>query len=144
MEAMFKKIRFHYKNKLRLFVALLIFFSFTLSIFHTAFAQSDPSENPYLIERFWAGGKLIYKIIVPGRPPKDFRAAVTTLPEPHIAGTNSLTNVPAFNWSYGCSATSAAMMAGYYDNNGYPNMYAGPGGTPAGVCPMDNSEWGPG
>jgi hypothetical protein len=59
-------------------------------------------------------------------------------------GINILTDVPAFEWSYGCSATSAAMMAGYYDRNGYSNMYAGPGGTPAGLCPLDNSEWGAG
>ena len=32
-------------------------------------------------------------------------------------GINVLTKVPAFDWSYGCSATSAAMMMGYYDNN---------------------------
>jgi hypothetical protein len=33
------------------------------------------------------------------------------------------------------------MMAGYYDRHGYPNMYAGP--TNGGVCPLDNSSWGP-
>jgi len=39
-------------------------------------------------------------------------------------------------------ATAAAMMMGYYDNIGYDNMYTGP--TNGGVCPMDNSIWGPG
>ena len=51
-----------------------------------------------------------------------------------------LTDVPAFDWCYGCSATSAAMMMGWYDRTGYPNMYTGP--TNGGVCPMDNSSWG--
>jgi hypothetical protein len=50
-----------------------------------------------------------------------------------------LSNVPAFSWSFGCSATAAAMMAGYYDRTGYYNMYAGP--TQGGLMPMDNSSW---
>jgi hypothetical protein len=32
------------------------------------------------------------------------------------------------------------MAAGYYDNNGYPEMYTGP--TNWGFMPMDNSIWG--
>ncbi len=51
-----------------------------------------------------------------------------------------LSYVPAFDWSFGCSATSAAMAAGYYDNNGYPDMYTGPANW--GFMPMNNSIWG--
>jgi hypothetical protein len=54
--------------------------------------------------------------------------------------TNVLADVPAFTWSYGCSATSAAMLFGYYDRIGYSNMYTGP--ENGGVCPLDNSCWG--
>jgi hypothetical protein len=54
------------------------------------------------------------------------------------AGVNTLT-VPAFNWVFGCSSVSGAMIAGYYDRNGYPNIYAGP--TNGGVMPLDNSSW---
>ncbi|MFC2032785.1 Ig-like domain-containing protein [Chloroflexota bacterium] len=104
----------------------------------------DGGNNPYLVEAaVGPNGKLIDKIIVPGRPPdiKPIEAA-TVLPEAKIAGVaNSLGNVPGFNWSYGCSATSAAMMMGYYDRTGYVNMYAGP--ENGGYCPMDNSVWGP-
>lgn len=53
-----------------------------------------------------------------------------------------LNEVPAFDWCYGCSATSAAMMAGYYDRQYYPNAYAGPAN--GGVCPLTNSVWGAG
>ena len=53
-----------------------------------------------------------------------------------------LPDVPAFNWSYGCSATSAAMIAGYYDRTSHANVYAGP--TNGGVMPLNNSSWGPG
>jgi hypothetical protein len=63
------------------------------------------------------------------------------LPLPSEDGAvNTLSNVPAFDWAYGCSATSAAMIAGYYDRVGYSNMYTGP--TNGGVMPLDNSTWG--
>jgi len=62
------------------------------------------------------------------------------LPEPDkAAGINNLA-VPAFDWFMGCSATSGAMIAAYYDRNGYPNMYTGPGN--GGVMPMTNDIWG--
>jgi hypothetical protein len=46
---------------------------------------------------------------------------------------------PAFDWVFGCSSVSGAMIAGYYDRTGYPNMYTGP--TNGGVMPLDNSSW---
>jgi len=100
-------------------------------------------SNPYLVRTFVdEEGRQIDKIIVPGRPP-EIKAAVATIPEPNPAmGINVLFNVPVFDWSYGYFATSDAMLMGYYDNIGYGNMYAGP--TNGGVCPMDNSVWGPG
>ena len=98
------------------------------------------AKNPYLVRTFWEDGKEIDEIIVPGRPPKDFRAPKAEIPEPDPAsGINTLPDVPAFDWCYGCSATSAAMMAGYYDRTGYSNMYAGP--TNGGVCPLTNAVW---
>jgi len=101
------------------------------------------SPNPYLVETLVdEDERLIDKVIVPGRPP-EIKAAAATVPEPDPAmGINTISKVPAFNWSYGCSATAAAMLFGHYDNTGYSNMYAGP--TNGGVCPMDNSIWGPG
>ncbi len=59
---------------------------------------------------------------------------------PNLAlGSNMLT-VPAFDWYFGCSATSGAMIAAYYDRNGFPNMYTGP--TNGGVMPLYSSVWG--
>lgn len=85
-------------------------------------------------------GRQITEAIFPLPPPKT-KVAVATVPDVHIAGAiNTLSNVPAFKWSYGCSATSAAMLFGYYDRTGYSNMYTGP--TGGGVCPLDNSGWG--
>jgi len=45
-----------------------------------------------------------------------------------------LSDVPSSEWTYGCTATSAGMLFGYYDRTGYPNMYTGP--TNGGICPL--------
>ena len=47
-----------------------------------------------------------------------------------------LANVPTTTWTYGCSATAAGMLFGYYDRTGYSNMYSGP--TNGGVAPLVN------
>jgi len=84
-----------------------------------------PTDTPGLV-----------KVTIAGKPPSNYRAPVAHPTDNSIY----LNNVPAFDWSFGCSATSAAMFAGYYDNMGFSNMYTGP--TNGGVMPMDNSSWG--
>ena len=114
------------------FTVTLIGVFLTGSIFIDQSIADDPASNgrkanPYLVKTFWEDGKQIDMIIVPGRPPKNFRAAIVRIPEPNPAlGINILSDVPAFDWCYGCSATAAAMMMGYYDHAAYSNMYAGP------------------
>ena len=112
-----------------------------VGIFSLTLSASFAQPNPYVVRSFWKNGKPIDQIIVPGKPPK-IKAKVVKVPEPNpAAGINVLINVPAFTWCYGCSATSAAMIMGHYDNNGYPDMYAGP--TNGGLCPMNNEiYWG--
>jgi hypothetical protein len=84
----------------------------------------------------------IDEIIVPGVPPGK-RISEEPVSSIEIEQADAvLSDVPAFDWCYGCSATSAAMMFGYYDRTGYSNMYAGP--TNGGVCPLNNLDWGPG
>ncbi len=81
-------------------------------------------------------------IIGPPVPPPgyDLERSAVALPEPNQAmGVNTLT-VPAYAWTFGCSATSGAMIAAYYDRNGFPSMYTGP--TNGGVMPLDSSSWG--
>ena len=104
-------------------------------------AVPDPNsliDDKYIVSREIdpAQGKEIVGIIVPGHPPENYRAPIATPDKSAV----TLSNVPAFTWVFGCSATSAAMIAGYYDNTGYPNMYTGP--TNGGVMPMNNSSWG--
>jgi hypothetical protein len=85
-------------------------------------------------------GSQLIRAIYPLPPPKT-KVHMATVPDAYVdEATTTLSNVPAFDWSYGCSATSAAMLFGYYDRTGYSNMYAGL--TNGGVCPLDNSTWG--
>ena|GEM_PF-1019896 len=95
----------------------------------------------YVRQQSVYNGKPIDKVVVPGSPPKFFRMSAVAVPQNYATqGVVVLPNVPAFDWSYGCSATSAAMIMGYYDNMGYSNMYAGPAN--GGVCPLNNTIWG--
>jgi hypothetical protein len=115
-----------------------------VAIAETYEATPDPlNNNPFLVRTlFDKDGQPIDEVIFPGRPP-EIKATAASVPEANIQmGINTLSNVPAFNWVYGCSATSAAMLMGYYDNSGYENMYTGPAN--GGVCPLDNSLWGAG
>jgi hypothetical protein len=77
----------------------------------------------------------------PAKPPPGYeleRASVAPamLNRPGIAASLP---VPAYDWVFGCSAVSAAMIGAYFDRNGLPNIYTGP--TDGGVIPMDNSVW---
>lgn len=102
-------------------------------------------NNPYVVNIFTdESGRKIAKSIFPVKPPNK-KMPPAQIPDTKILnGTflvNSINNVPAFTWCYGCVPTSAAMMMGYYDNNDYPDMYTGPAN--GGVCPMNNvTYWG--
>jgi len=72
---------------------------------------------------------------IPVRPAGFATNVVKTYPK-----TAKTLATPSFDWTYGCSATSAGMMFGYYDRNGYPDFYTGP--VDGGVCPLTNEIWG--
>ncbi len=60
---------------------------------------------------------------VPPQPLPEYQAereASMTAIEPE----GTLGNMPSYDWVFGCSAVSGAMIAGYYDRTTYPNMYA--------------------
>nr|WP_319540286.1 PKD domain-containing protein [uncultured Methanospirillum sp.] len=102
------------------------------------FTASDTS----LISRQSINGKLVdQRIIGPGLPPKGWVSSLNLASATNVSVQGlSSSDVPAMRWSYGCSATSATMLFGYYDRAGYANMYTGP--TNGGVFPLTNSVWG--
>ncbi len=95
-------------------------------------------------------------ILVPGSPPpkgydeqktratRTIASILAEMDSLNVPGkpiqVNIIADVPPLEWSFGCYATSAAMLGGYYDRNGYPNVYTGP--TNEGVFPYDTSVWG--
>lgn len=95
---------------------------------------SQAMDEKYIVDRrIDEHGNEVVGIEVPGRPPDNYRAPIA---DPSRA-TNILSGVPALDWAYGCSATSAAMIAGYWDRNGLPNMYNGQ--TNTGLFPLPSS-----
>lgn len=98
------------------------------------------AKSPYVFETLpMPDGRLVDRVTVPGIP------VAQRVPGPPASFTRStvlLGGVPAFDWSYGCSATSAAMLAAYYDRGLFSHVYTGPAG--GGVMPLNNSAWGPG
>ncbi len=115
---------------------LLLFLALFISLLAFSQVEQKPLSDYVVSHTTDKNGKEITGIKVPGIPPKDYRAPIAVPTRSAVI----LNNVPAFSWSFGCSATSAAMIAGYYDNNGFPGMYTGP--TNGGVMPMNNSSWG--
>jgi len=114
-----------------------------LSVFILLLFLSAPSYGvgaaPLGHLRGQAGNGIGAMPVPPSPPPVGF------VPPPQRVhnqlGDVMLSNVPAYSWCYGCSPTAAGMMMGYYDLNGYPNMYAGP--SNGGACPLDNEPvWG--
>jgi len=87
-------------------------------------------------------GDVIVGVAFPSPPPDPEDIPATPVVERTSAAGVLLDGVPAFDWCYGCSATSAAMLFGYYDRHGFVDMYGGPAN--GGVCPLTNSTWGGG
>lgn len=97
------------------------------------------AENPIITTVPGPDGRLIDRIVVPGIPSEQRISGPVAQPSRNAV---MLSGVPAFDWSYGCSATSAAMMAGYYDRGVYSCLYTGP--ADGGTMPLNNSIWGSG
>ena len=93
-------------------------------------------DKNQILSTFIYSGKEIVKVIMPGKPPVGFKGTIAY----KTASAITITDVPAYEWSFGCTATSASMIAAYYDRHGFPNIYTGP--TNSGIMPLDNSVWG--
>ena len=123
-------------------VSFILSISLVVSLAVSMAPQATLAEpaRPYELTIIDKSGRQIVMAVFPLAPP-EIKVAAADVPEVYIAGVaNTLSDVPAFDWSYGCSATSAAMLFGYYDRMGYGDMYTGP--TNGGVCPLNNSAWG--
>ena len=100
------------------------------------------TRNPFVAQRVVVDGRVLEKVIVPGRPypPQGAVRPLYLSGRRSFGSTRILNEVPALDWCFGCSATSAAMLFGYYDRSGWPDIYTGP--TDNGLFPLTNTVWG--
>ena len=149
------------KNKiLRIsLLAVIIIFTVAGNSWSYTFAQ-DLGPDPSVGEADLTGNKLIqvvnpnfaieesiasdgtqisgYIINGPPNPPAEYKAERVTSIESTIDAV-ILPDFPSYDWVFGCSAVSGAMIAGYYDRGAYPNTYTGP--TNGGVMPLTDTSW---
>lgn len=139
----------HIKFNAQLCKMLLRFMLVGIVLSYGSVSLADPSTpsptNKYLTvtTETLQNGMDVDKTTINGPPvpPPGFevqRQAVS-LPEPNSSASTKTLTVPAFNWVFGCSAVSGAMIAGYYDRTEYLNIYTGP--TNGGLMPLNNSSW---
>lgn len=140
-------------------VVTVFIFTITGNLWSNAYAQDIPTDtpasepivtqtplievvNPYFsIEHTTlTDGTTISGYIIngPRTPLSEYKAerAASIMP---IINAVILPDFPSYNWVFGCSAVSGAMIAGYFDRGAYPNMYIGP--TNGGVMPITDTSW---
>jgi len=121
-------------------IGIMLFLYSRISGFSSASAQGSSFFSLHTVAH--NDGTILDKIIInsPPVPPLGYELerATVSLPKMNSASIKILT-VPAYEWDFGCSATSGAMIAGYYDRNGFPNLYTG--SVNGGVMPLDSSIW---
>jgi hypothetical protein len=109
-------------------------------------AAGDPPNPYYSVQTITlSDGAQVDQVIINGPPEPPPGTELERAPVIPAAlnqpGAAVSLPVPAYNWVFGCSAVSASMIGAYFDRNGLPNIYTGPGN--GGVMPMDNSTvWG--
>lgn len=135
-----------------LFLILTITVTPLFSGLSSVFAKGEPDKdspppevevvNPYFtIERIALDdGRMLEKHIIngPPEPLSEFAEERAGSIQPIITDS-VISEFPSYDWVFGCSAVSGAMIAAYYDRNGYPNMYDGP--TNEGVMPLTDTSW---
>ncbi len=144
-------------------IGVLFFFIFLFSFSFTsegvAYSQSTnlgssvsqvPGQQPeavevinpyYTVERITqTDGTVLtkHRINGPSEPPQGYITETMTSVQ-STEGSIMLPDFPSYNWVFGCSAVSGAMIAAYYDRNGYSNIYTGP--TNGGVMPVSDTSW---
>ncbi len=123
------------------FLLSIILFLLLSNIFIEA-NEIEATTQYYQVEKIkTSNGKFLEKQIIAGppRPPLGITRTTVNIPVPTSVEGIKILQVPTYKWSFGCSATAAAMIAAYYDRTNYPDIYTGP--TNDGIMPMDNSVW---
>ncbi len=137
------------KNQLKkyiLIIVLLIFLA-TLSQTNVVNAEDNPEINiisPYYSEVYTtlSDGTAITRSIIsgPSKPLPEYEQERLDSFRPVADDVQGLiSNFPSYDWNFGCSAVSQAMISAYQDRTGYPNLYTGPAN--GGVAPLTDTSW---
>ena len=118
-------------------VSLWIILSLVLAQVSSAFVGNSAVAQAHGLEKDESITALV--INSPPHPPAGVIRTPVTLPKTNRPTAIVTLPVPAYSWVFGCSAVSAAMIAGYFDRNGYSLMYLGPAN--GSVAPMDDTVW---
>jgi hypothetical protein len=137
-------------HRIALFVLLVTFLFFNAAASAQPYQGDEPPQDDLQIEEvnpYFAvtsdvltdGSEIVgYRINGPAEPfqgiEADRQASIMPLPNRGV-----IADFPSYDWVFGCSAVSGAMIAAYYDRNGYDNMYTGP--TDGGVMPVTDTSW---
>ncbi len=81
-------------------------------------------------------GRILEEDVIPGIPEGERVGGPVAVP---TRSSVILSGVPALDWCYGCYATSAAMLAGYWDRHNHTQVYTGP--MNGGLMPLTNADW---
>lgn len=108
----------------------------------TTVSSEIEEVSPYLSidHRELSDGTSLSGLIIngPPEPPAGYEAERVDSIQP-LPSSGVIANFPSFDWVFGCSAVSGAMIATYYDRTSYPNIYVGP--TNGGVMPLSDTSW---
>jgi len=122
-------VRAHWHSLARasMLLLLLTHLGLRFDLGDPAFGQSSGRMSPIKI------------VVPPSPPPVGFTPPMRRMTA--TSGDVMLSDVPAYSWCYGCSPTAAGMLAGYFTQHGFPNLYTGPTGY---IPPFNDPVWGAG
>lgn len=144
------------KKKGRTELLLLVVLTITVGV-SLAFTQNNARKFPVVrgpVQRInphfstqviaYSDGVILQRngINGPRVPPAGYERERAPVSKPELNATTAVNlpeDVPAYRWVFGCSAVSGAMIAGYYDREGFDKIYEGP--TDGGIIPL-NDDWG--
>jgi len=132
-------------KRIFLIVVLLVFIA-TLFQTSSALAEDIPEVNvisPYYTEVYSTlsdGTPIVGSIINgPSKPLPEYEQERLESFRTADNVQGLIQNFPSYDWNFGCSAVSQAMISAYQDRTGYPNLYTGPAN--GGVAPITDTSW---
>ncbi len=129
-------------------ILIVVSLTFIATLFQTSSALAEDTPEVNVISPYYTE---VYSTLSDGTPITGsiINGPSKPLPEYEKERLDSLRtandvqgliqNFPSYDWNFGCSAVSQAMISAYQDRTGYPNLYTGPAN--GGVAPITDTSW---